>query len=186
MTLGAQGEQYAVSTSDPAYLTVLTQPFAVALDTNTLRDVTLLRKPDPFHFASGMTGGDLQGLLQFRGFVKINGFDTIGITFTADGPLTGGLPGNPKVTLSGHVHMDGRAFYRQDDALLMKLATTIVTSGTVGTSTAPVHIRVTYDRELLHIAPTPPQTPSPLPVSTLSSAPATLPSAAATPKAMPL
>jgi hypothetical protein len=177
LTVVSADDQRISAANDPAYLTVITQPFAVALDVKTLQDLTSLRTPVPFHFLSGMTGGDLHGLLEYRGSSKIDGFETASITFDAAGPFASTLPGEPKVPLAGQIHMTGHAFYRKSDALLMKLATTLVSTGTVGGGPEALHVRVTYERELTHMArqPSPVPTPSAMPSNLPSVNPSTMP-----------
>jgi hypothetical protein len=173
LLMNSSNVQHLSAADDPAYLTVLTQPFAVALDSKTLHDLTSLRRPVPFHFMSGMTGGSLHGLLKYRGLAKVDGFETVSITFDAEGALTSGsrglLPAEPGVAFSGEVSTVGQAFYRSSDALLMKLVTKIVTIGSVGAGQTPLRMRVTYERELSHIPPLP------LPAATSSPTPKAIP-----------
>lgn len=197
ITIDKNGDERTLRNNDPAYLTVLTQPFAAALDTKTLHDITRLKARVPFTFSSGIAGSNLRGTLKFRGFAEINNAQSVGFTFNASGPVYGTMPGERGTHLMGHVTMLGRAFYRLSDAILMKLVTTVVTSGTISYSTVPQHIRVTYARLLLQVptrstpvpavpTPTPTSSPSPSPSTTPMASPIPIPTAAPTPTPTPL
>ncbi len=97
--------------SDPDFLTVLNQPFAVQLDAQTLRDVRKLREPSPFTFTSAMTGATLRGTLFHVTDGLIAGHPVVGIGFDASGPMRGGLPEHPEISLRGTIRMSGRAYY---------------------------------------------------------------------------
>ena len=58
-TLLPSGQQKDGPSSDPDYLTVLNQPFAVQLDAATMRDLRHVKRPVPFDFPSPMTAATL-------------------------------------------------------------------------------------------------------------------------------
>jgi hypothetical protein len=136
---------------DPDFLTILDQPFAVELDPATLRDLRELRGPVPFDATSPL-GGDtvLRGFLRPGASGPIDGRQSIAVRFEAEGPMSGALPGYAGATVSGHMRMDGMAFYALDDAILLALnaTLTIVAQLYQGQPPAPVPIRITYRRSI--------------------------------------
>src|SRR3981081_1287034 len=63
-TLLPSGQQKDGPASDPDYLTVLNQPFAVQLDAPTMHDLAHVKRPVPFDFPSPMTAAKLRGPLR--------------------------------------------------------------------------------------------------------------------------
>jgi hypothetical protein len=110
-TVLPSGSQKDGPSSDPDYLTVLNQPFAVQLDAPTLRDLGHLKRPVPFSFPSPMTGALLRGTLRRLPDAIVGGSRAMGIAFEATGPLHGALPDRPAMALAGSITMKGTAYY---------------------------------------------------------------------------
>jgi hypothetical protein len=83
------GELASTADDDPNYLTVLNQPFAAQLDTQTLADLTHLRKPLPFEFPSPFTGSSLHGFLQHRSGGAFGKRRSVAVRFEAAGTMRG-------------------------------------------------------------------------------------------------
>src|ERR1700712_2075308 len=91
-TLLPSGQQKDGPASDPDYLTVLNQPFAVQLDAATMRHLRHVTRPVPFDFPSPMTAAKLRGTLRRMPDALVGGMRAMGIAFEARGPLHGALP----------------------------------------------------------------------------------------------
>lgn len=133
---------------DPAYLTLLTQPFAIVLDPQTLLDVDHLLTPLPFQSNSPLTGSQLHGTLTKGKPGTVAGFPVAVLQFRAEGPIHGSLPYNESVRLAGTVHMDGIACYRRADGLLLSLVTIVHVAGRVGDTGSGAPIEFTYQRSI--------------------------------------
>jgi hypothetical protein len=140
------GEERDVSGDDPDFLTVLNQPFAVQLDEQTLRDVRKLREPSPFTFTSAMTGATLRGTLFHITDGLIAGHAVVGIGFDASGPMRGGLPEHPEISLHGTIRMSGRAYYTSASALLLALDAKLQIAGTLADTNASDPVKILYRR----------------------------------------
>jgi len=123
------GDQRDLEDSDPDYLTLLNQPFAVQLDAATLRDLSRLHADVPFDFPSPMTGSTLRGKLRRIGEGIVSGARALGVSFDAGGPMRGALPDRRDMRLIGRIRMRGSAYYRSEDALLILLDATLTISG---------------------------------------------------------
>jgi len=142
----ADGEEHDVAGDDPDFLTVLNQPFAVQLDAQTLRDVGKLREPSPFSFTSAMTGATLRGTLFHVTDGLIAGHPVVGIGFDASGPMRGGLPEHPEISLRGTIRMSGRAYYTRASALLLALDAKLQIAGTLADTSTSDPVKILYRR----------------------------------------
>jgi hypothetical protein len=142
------GETLDSSDSDPDYLTVLNQPFAAKLDTPTLADLGRLRGAVPFDFPSPMTGSSLHGYLRHVAGGRIAGRQVLGVNFEAAGPMKGGLPDRPGLTLTGTISMRGTAYYDMRTALLMALQTTVTIEGALSNRSSKDPVKIIYDRTI--------------------------------------
>lgn len=147
-TISASGEQRDGANHDPDYLTVLNQPFAVALDPPTLRDLARLRGSVPFDFPSPMTGAPLHGTLRHVADAVINGERVLGVAFDATGPLHGSLPDHPAMAMAGRIRMSGTAYYTYGDALLLALDATLAIVGNVDDSSRRDPVSIVYKRSI--------------------------------------
>jgi hypothetical protein len=150
------GEQVDADDHDPDYLAILNQPFAVQLDASTLSDLDRLQGSVPFTFPSPITNSTLMGAIRHTGNALVNAERTLGILFSASGPMNGPLPDRPSETLRGTITMSGTAYYNRKTALLDALDATMTIDGTLhardGTSQP---IRITYRRTIRKTAPLP-------------------------------
>lgn len=151
------GETLDYADHDPDYLTVLNQPFSAQLDRATLSDLQHLDGPLPFDFPSPFTGSSLHGYLQHIGNGKIGPRRTIGVRFESAGPMKGGLPDRPGLTLVGTIAMRGTAYYDLDSALLLELDTTVTITGNVSNRTGKDPVTITYARTIRADVPHPVQ-----------------------------
>jgi hypothetical protein len=134
--------------SDPEFLTILNQPFAVQLDQQTLRDVRRLSAPAPFTFTASMSGAKLEGTLRHIPDGLVAGQRVVGIGFDASGPIKGGIPAHPEISLSGTMRMAGHAYYTAADALLMELDATLEIAGTLADESARDPVKIVYRRTI--------------------------------------
>lgn len=148
------GELARAQDGDPDYLTVLNQPFAAQLDTQTLADLRHLRKPLPFEFPSPFTGSSLHGFLQHRAGGAFGKHRSIAVRFEAAGTMRGSLPDRAELVLVGTIEMRGTAHYDTASALLLALDTTVTISGTVSNRAAKDPVRIVYSRSMRAL-PTP-------------------------------
>ncbi len=146
--ISPDGRERDERVADPQFLTVLNQPFAVQLDSQTLRDVRNLTAPSPFSFESSMAGTALRGTLRHIPGGLVAGRRVVGIAFDASGPLHGGAPGHPDVVLTGTMRMSGTAYYHRSDALLLELDATLVIAGTLADENASDPVRIVYRRTI--------------------------------------
>jgi hypothetical protein len=135
-----------MSDEDPDFLTILNQPFAIELDPHTLRDVRTLRGEVPFEATSPLGGARLTGMLRPAQPGVVRGHPVVGVHFSANGPMTGTLPEHADAKLEGTIHMDGTAYYAENQALLLALDATLTIAGQLGNNNATVPVRITYHR----------------------------------------
>jgi len=153
-TILPSGEQRDGQNDDPDYLTVLNQPFAVALDSETMHDLATLVGSIPFDFPSPMTGAPLHGTLRHLGDAMFNGEPVLGVAFDASGPLHGTLPDHPDLVLAGRIRMNGTAYYtRSANALLLDLDATLTISGTVVDHARRDPVDIVYKRTIKALPP---------------------------------
>jgi hypothetical protein len=148
------GEQIDADDRDPDYLAILNQPFAVQLDASTLHDLDHLQGAVPFTFPSPITNSTLAGALRHAGDALVDSDRTLGIVFSAAGPMHGPLPGRPSEILTGTIKMSGTAYYNQKTALLDALDDTMTITGTLqsaGGTSEP--ILITYRRTIRKTTP---------------------------------
>jgi hypothetical protein len=144
----ANGEERDTANSDPDYLTILNQPFAVQLDGPTLNDLRHVTGAVPFDFPSPMTGAPLHGSLRRLADGTLNGHRVLGIAFSAQGQLHGSLPDRPEMSLSGTITMNGTAYYAYADALLLALDATLQIDGRVANSGQNDPVSIVYKRTI--------------------------------------
>jgi len=146
--LSASGEQHDLDDGDPDYLTVLNQPFSVQLDAATLRDLAHLASEVPFDFPAPMTGATLHGRLRRIGEGVVSGARALGVSFDAAGGLRGALPDRPNMSLNGHIRMQGEAYYRSEDALLVMLDATLTITGKLTNPSESDPVTIVYRRTI--------------------------------------
>jgi len=147
-TLLPSGQQKDGPSSDPDYLTVLNQPFAVQLDAPTMRDLAHLKRPVPFDFPSPMTAAKLRGTLRRLPDALVGGARAMGIAFEAKGPLHGSLPDRPAMALAGTITMTGTAYYDYATALLVALDATLAIDGNLDDSAHRAPVSIVYVRSI--------------------------------------
>jgi len=133
---------------DPDFLTILNQPFAIRLDPRTMGDLRKLRGSVPFEATSPLGGARLHGFLRPAGTAKVLAMPATGVRFSAAGPMSGTLPQHPEDSLRGTIHMDGTAYYSQDEALLVALDATLTIEGKLGSEGTAVPVRIIYHRTI--------------------------------------
>jgi hypothetical protein len=134
---------------DPAYLTLLTQPFTVQIDLETLRQLQAMKSPMPFASVSPLTGSQLTGSLTKGPDSVVAGQAVVMLRFRSDGPLRGTLPNTEATYLSGTVHMEGSACYRESDGLLLSIETLLQIAGHVGDTATGPPVSVIYRRSII-------------------------------------
>ena len=147
-TLLPSGEQKDGPSSDPDYLTVLNQPFAVQLDAPTMRDLAHVKRPVPFDFPSPMTAAKLHGTLRRLPDALVGGARAMGIAFEAKGPLHGALPDRPAMALAGTITMKGTAYYDYATALLVALDATLAIEGNLDDNARHAAVSIMYARSI--------------------------------------
>jgi hypothetical protein len=161
---------------DPDFLTVLNQPFAVQLDGVTIRDLRNLHGPVPFSATSPLGGqAVLRGFLRPGTGGNIRGRAAVAVRFEAGGPMTAPMPAHVNATISGHMRMDGTAYYSLDDAMLLALDATLTIVAQLHDGPETMPVRIVYRRSIRASrtsgAPVPmksaePKTPLPTPLAT--------------------
>ncbi len=134
---------------DPDFLTVLNQPFAVQLDVVTIRDLRNLHGPVPFSATSPLGGqAVLRGFLRPGTSGKIGGRPAVAVRFEADGPMSAPMPARANATMSGHMRMDGIAYYSLDDAMLVSLDATLTIVAQLHDGSETLPLRIVYRRSI--------------------------------------
>ncbi len=136
------------SDEDPDFLTILNQPFAVQLDSTTLRDLEHLHGMVPFEAASPLGGAQLTGYLRSAPSGDIGGEHVVGVRFEANGPMSGSLPEHPTAILEGTMRMNGTAYYAANGALLLALDATLTIEGKLRNGINAVPVRIVYHRAI--------------------------------------
>jgi hypothetical protein len=147
-TLLPSGQQKDGPSSDPDYLTVLNQPFAVQLDAATMRDLSHVKRPVPFDFPSPMTAAKLRGTLRRLPDALVGGMRAMGIAFEARGPLHGALPDRPAMALAGTIAMKGTAYYDYATAVLVALDATLAIEGNLDDNARRAPVSIVYARSI--------------------------------------
>lgn len=132
---------------DPDFLTILNQPFAIQLDAVTIGDLRGMHAPVPFNATSPL-GGEavLRGYLRRGAPGKIGGRPAAAVRFEAEGPMTAPLPAKVNATMSGHMRMDGTAYYSLDDAMLLALDATLTIVAQLREGSQKTPVRIVYRR----------------------------------------
>lgn len=147
-TVLPSGQQKDGPGSDPDYLTVLNQPFAVQLDAPTMRDLAHVTRAVPFDFPSPMTGATLHGTLRRLPDAMVGVTRAMGIAFEAKGPLHGALPDRPAMQLAGQITMKGTAYYAYGSALLLALDATLAIDGNIDDAARRSPVSIVYARSI--------------------------------------
>ena len=147
-TVLPSGSQKDGPNSDPDYLTVLNQPFAVQLDAPTMRDLAHVKRAVPFEFPSPMTGAPLRGTLRRLPDAMVGGSRAMGIAFEASGPLHGALPDRPALALAGSITMKGTAYYDYGTTLLVALDATLTIDGNLDDAAQRSPVSIVYARSI--------------------------------------
>jgi len=155
-TLLPSGELRDGPSHDPDYLTILNQPFAVALDAPTMRDLAHLKRDVPFDFPSPMTGAPLRGSLRRLPDAIVAGTRAMGIAFEASGPLQGALPDRPALALEGTIRMKGTAYYAYDTTLMVALRATLAIDGNLAGGVGHAPVSIVYERSMRSMRGSPP------------------------------
>lgn len=135
--------------SDPDFLTILNQPFAIQLDATTMRDLDHLHKKVPFEATSPLGGARLRGTLQPVPAGKVRGVPATGVRFSAEGPMTGSLPQHPTDNLHGTIQMFGTAYYSLKGALLVALDATLTIQGSLSAeNNTAIPVKIVYHRTI--------------------------------------
>jgi hypothetical protein len=141
------GDTEDVQSDDPDFLTILNQPFSIQLDGEAQRALNQLKGAVPFDFPAPMVGASLRGTLRRSADGEIAGRRSIGLVFSAAGPLSGRLPGHPQA-LAGTMRLDGRAYYDVSTALLLALELTLEISGHVTGDVVAQPVTIVYRRSI--------------------------------------
>lgn len=164
--------------NDPDFLTILNQPFAVQLDAGTVRDLRNLHGAVPFSATSPLGGqAVLRGYLRPAVGGAVDGRAAVAVRFEAEGPMTAPMPARADATMSGHMRMDGIAYYSTGDAVLLALDATLTIVAQLHDGRETVPVRIVYRRYIRATgrpgAPVPPRpvpssprTPLPTPLAT--------------------
>lgn len=132
--------------SDPDFLTVLNQPFAIQLDPTTMGDLAKLHGLVPFKATSPLGGAQLAGFLRSATSGMVGGIRAVGVRFQADGPMDGTLPEHPGAVLAGQMHIDGIAYYAASSALLVYLDATLTIDGSLRDEQNAIPVKIVYRR----------------------------------------
>jgi hypothetical protein len=93
-----------------------------------------------------MTGATLRGTLFHVTDGLIAGHPVVGIGFDASGPMRGGLPEHPEISLKGTIRMSGRAYYTSSSALLLALDAKLQIAGTLADTSTSDPVKILYRR----------------------------------------
>jgi hypothetical protein len=147
-TVGDDGEvRDGDDNTDPDFLTILNQPFSVALDPPAMRELVRLAAPVPFDFPTPIVGASLRGELVRRPPGTIAGRPAVGLSFNAAGPMRGRLPG-AAFSLDGQMRLAGQAFYDKTTLVLLSLEMTLEISGNISGASSPQPVKITYRRSI--------------------------------------
>jgi hypothetical protein len=125
---------------DPDYVTILNQPFAVWIDSDTRSGGDSARVP--LTFDAPLTGGTLRGYLARAGVGIVAGRRAVSMRFDASGPMSGSDSDDPQRRIRGTVRMRGTAYYGARDGLLLALDETFSVSARLyeGSHSLPLQI----------------------------------------------
>jgi hypothetical protein len=140
---------------DPDFLTILNQPFAIALDRVTLQDLRSLHAAVPFDAGSPLgDGAVMHGHLRPAGGGLVAGRPAIAIVFDARGTMDGAIPSKSEARMTGRIDMRGTAYYAADSALLLELDATLrVDANLSATGASPTPVKIVYRRTIRAEAP---------------------------------
>lgn len=134
---------------DPDFLTILNQPFAVRLDTSTIRALHELHGSVPFAASSPLGGSDLTGALRPGTSGVLLGHRVVGVRFQADGSVNGPLPERIATSIVGRIRLNGTAYYDAASAVLLVLHARLTIDGTLeGNHLAAIQVHIVYRRDI--------------------------------------
>ena len=153
---------------DPDFLTILNQPFAVQLDGGTIRDLRTLHGQVPFSATSPLGGQSvLRGYLRPATGGSVDGRVAVAVRFEAEGPMSAPMPSHATGTMTGHMRMDGIAYYSVGDAVLLALDATLTIVAQLHDGRETVPVRIVYRRYIRATGrPGAPMPPRPVPSAT--------------------
>ncbi|MGH7756770.1 MAG: hypothetical protein ACREM8_10870 [Vulcanimicrobiaceae bacterium] len=134
----ADGSEHDIAGSDPDEMTVLHQPFTIALDRATRLGIAAMRGSIPFDFTAPVGTTTVDGKLQRVASAP----GTLAVAFDASGPFSGQVSDRPGETITGRLHMRGSALYLAADGSLISLQVRVEIDGSVdgGAKSAPIAI----------------------------------------------
>ncbi|MFN2449307.1 MAG: hypothetical protein ABR508_05865 [Candidatus Baltobacteraceae bacterium] len=158
-TMNGAGELQDRTDSDPDYLTVLNQPFAVMLDKATMGELLHLRGRVPFLFPAPMIGSSLQGHLMRGPISRVDARPALAVDFDAAGPMMGPLPDHSGMSITGTMRMRGTAYYAvRGAALLLALHETLSITGRLRQHGRSSPVTIVYERSIKAAGALPPDT----------------------------
>jgi hypothetical protein len=139
-----------VHDDDPDFLTILNQPFAIALDRVTLHDLRSLRAAVPFDAGSPLgDGAVMHGYLRPAGSGLVAGRPAIAIVFDAQGTMDGTIASKSQTRMTGRIDMNGTAYYATNSALLLELDATLRVDANLHATGAPAApVKIVYRRTI--------------------------------------
>jgi hypothetical protein len=146
----SDGSLENVRDDDPDFLTILNQPFAIALDRVTLQDLRSLHTAVPFDAGSPLgDGAVMHGHLRPAGGGLVAGRPAIAIVFDAQGTMDGAIPSKSQARMTGRIDMKGTAYYAADSALLLELDATLRVDANLSAAGAPASpVKIVYRRTI--------------------------------------
>jgi hypothetical protein len=156
----ADGSSRDVGSGDPDFLTILNQPFSVLLDRETMQALRSLKGAVPFDFPAPMVGASVRGRLKHAIDGRISGREAVGISFEAQGPMNGRLPGRA-VQLSGTLKLQSRAYYDALSAMLLSMEMRLEIAGHIVGDADPQPVKIVYWRAIRIDPPAGPRSPLP-------------------------
>lgn len=147
--MSAGGQLRDRTNLDPAYLTILNQPFAIELDWQTRTALLHLHGRVPFSFPAPMAGGVLQGFITRGSIGRVSSRSALAVIFDAAGPMRGPLPDHPHLSIAGTIHMRGTAYYAlHGNPILLALSEMLTISGTLRDRGQPAPVTIVYRRSI--------------------------------------
>jgi hypothetical protein len=138
----ADGNEHDLASTDPDEMSVLHQPFTIALDRATRMGLLGMRERIPFAFAAPIGDTDVNGTL--RRITSPAG--TLAVSFDASGPFSGEAPDNQSEQIDGSLHMHGTALYEAGNGVLLALHVSVEITGNVGVNHDSTAILIVHER----------------------------------------
>jgi hypothetical protein len=145
----SDGSLESMRDDDPDFLTILNQPFAIALDRVTLQDLRSLHAAVPFNAGSPLgDGAVMHGYLRPAGGGLVAGRPAVAIVFDAQGTMDGTIS-KSQTRMAGRIDMKGTAYYSTGSALLLELDATLrVDANLQATGTPAAPVKIVYRRTI--------------------------------------